>query len=64
MPFRPKDRPKNRPGSEARPGATHEQVERRERFQRARRESLQPPEDVAVLFGWHTVTAALHMPSM
>jgi len=63
MPFRPKDRPKNRPGSEARPGATHEQVERRERFQRARRESLQPPEDVAVLFGWHTVTAALHNPA-
>jgi len=63
MPFRPKDRPKNRPGSAARPGATHEQVERRERFQRARRESLQPPEDVAVLFGWHTVTAALHNPA-
>ena len=63
MPFRPKDRPKNRPGSGAKPGATHEQVERRERFQRARRESLQPPEDVAVLFGWHTVTAALHNPA-
>ena len=63
MPFRPKDRPRNRPGPGAKPGATHEQVERRERFQRARRESLQPPEDVAVLFGWHTVTAALHNPA-
>ena len=63
MPFRPKDRPKDRPGSGAKPGATHEQVERRERFQRARRESLQPPEDVAVLFGWHTVTAALRNPA-
>lgn len=63
MPFRPKDRPKDRPGSGAKPGATHEQVERRERFQRARRESLQPSEDVAVLFGWHTVTAALHNPA-
>jgi len=63
MPFRPKDRLKNRPGSGVKPGATHEQVDRRERFQRARRESLQPPEDVAVLFGWHTVTAALHNPA-
>jgi 23S rRNA (guanosine2251-2'-O)-methyltransferase len=63
MPFRPKDRPKDRPRPGAKPGATHEQVERRERFQRARRESLQPPEDVAVLFGWHTVTAALHNPA-
>jgi 23S rRNA (guanosine2251-2'-O)-methyltransferase len=45
------------------PGATHEQMERRERFQRARRESLQPPEDVAVLFGWHTVMAALQNPA-
>jgi 23S rRNA (guanosine2251-2'-O)-methyltransferase len=63
MPFRPKDRPKDRARPGAKPGATHEQVERRERFQRARRESLQPSEDVAVLFGWHTVTAALHNPA-
>src|SRR3982750_1887169 len=67
MSFRPKDR--LRPGAKslakpgAKPGATHEQVERRERFQRAQRESLQPAEDVAVLFGWHTVSAALRNPA-
>jgi 23S rRNA (guanosine2251-2'-O)-methyltransferase len=60
MPFRPKDRPKARPG--AKPGATREQLDRRDRFQRARREGLKPAEDVAVLFGWHTVVAALHNP--
>ncbi|HYI27128.1 MAG TPA: 23S rRNA (guanosine(2251)-2'-O)-methyltransferase RlmB [Bradyrhizobium sp.] len=63
MPFRPKERTKPGSKSVARPGATHEQVQRRERFQRARRESLQPPEDTAVLFGWHTVTAALRNPA-
>ena len=63
MPFRPKDRPRERPRARAKPGATHEQIERRERFQRARRESLQPSDDTAILFGWHTVTAALQNPS-
>jgi 23S rRNA (guanosine2251-2'-O)-methyltransferase len=61
MPFRPKDRPKDRPGNK--PGATHEQIERRERFQRAQRDSLRPPEDVTVLYGWHPVAAALQNPA-
>ena len=54
-------RPKNRPG--AKPGATHEQIERRERFERARRDSLKPADETAVLYGWHTVTAALKNPA-
>ena len=67
MPERPqdrsKDRPKDRSRPSAKPGATHEQVERRTRFERARRESLQPGDDTAVLYGWHTVKAALENPS-
>src|ERR1700742_2115586 len=47
---------RHRPGPK--PGATHEQTERRERFERARRDSLKPSDDVAVLYGWHSVTAA------
>ena len=47
MPCRPNDRqrPAQRPHRETggtKPGATHEQVERRERFERARRDSLRP----------------------
>ncbi len=56
-------RPTHRPRFGNKPGATHEQVERRERFERARRESLQPAGDAAVLYGWHTVTAALQNPA-
>ena len=65
-------RPPSRPHSGAKtgvkpggkPGATREQVERRERFERARRESLRPDaEEVTVLYGWHTVTAALQNPA-
>jgi 23S rRNA (guanosine2251-2'-O)-methyltransferase len=59
----PKARPRqdaSHPG--AKPGTTHEQRERRERFARARRESLRP-DDLAVLYGWHTVTAALQNPA-
>lgn len=53
---------KPRPG--AKPGATREQIERRERFQRARRESLRPEgEELTILYGWHTVTAALNNPA-
>jgi 23S rRNA (guanosine2251-2'-O)-methyltransferase len=63
MPFRPKDRPKDRARAGDKPGATHEQVERRERFQRAQRESLQPCDDTTVLYGWHPVTAALQNPA-
>src|SRR3569833_3534155 len=59
MPHKPKDRSRPR----GKPGATHEQVDRRERFESARRESLQPGDDVAVLYGWHTVTAALRNPT-
>ncbi len=50
--------------SGAKPGATREQIERRERFQRARRESLRgDAEGPVVLYGWHTVTAALRNPA-
>jgi 23S rRNA (guanosine2251-2'-O)-methyltransferase len=59
MPDRPKRPP--RPGDKS--GATREQIERRERFQRAQRESLRPAEGTAVLYGWHTVTAALQNPA-
>jgi 23S rRNA (guanosine2251-2'-O)-methyltransferase len=53
-----------RPTAPSRPGATRQQVERRERFQRARRDSLRPPADgPAVLYGWHTVKAALENPA-
>ncbi|HVZ54228.1 MAG TPA: 23S rRNA (guanosine(2251)-2'-O)-methyltransferase RlmB [Pseudolabrys sp.] len=39
-------------------------MERRERFERARRESLRPDTDgPAVIYGWHTVTAALQNPA-
>ena len=56
--------PTGRPGSGAKPGATREQIERRERFERARRESLRPAGDGPVaMFGWHTVTAALKNPA-
>lgn len=55
MAFRPKDRRK--------PGATREQIERRERFQRAQRDSLRPTDDTAIVYGWHSVTAALQNPA-
>jgi 23S rRNA (guanosine2251-2'-O)-methyltransferase len=54
--------PKGRPGGK--PGATREQIERRERFERARRESLRGAADApVVMYGWHTVTAALRNPA-
>lgn len=52
--------------SGAKPGATREQVERRERFTRARREDLRAAsgeDDLVILYGWHTVTAALRNPN-
>jgi 23S rRNA (guanosine2251-2'-O)-methyltransferase len=57
----PSKSPPARPRSGAKPGATREQIERRERFTRARRESLRPADGdgPAILYGWHTVTAAL-----
>ena len=65
MPSRP---PPSRPAGGkpgGKPGATHQQIERRERFTRARRESLRPAEadGPAILYGWHTVTAALGNPA-
>jgi 23S rRNA (guanosine2251-2'-O)-methyltransferase len=72
MPQRPTDRPRQnakpsgKPSARlgGKPGATREQVERRERFERARRDSLRPDaEEVTVLYGWHTVTAALQNPA-
>src|SRR5262245_44013099 len=59
MAHRPNDR--SRPG--AKPGTTREQIERRERGERARRDSLRPGDEIAVLYGWHTVTAALKNPA-
>ena len=52
---------RSRPGPK--PGATREQVERRERFERARRDSLRDPDAPAAIYGWHTVTAALRNPA-
>jgi 23S rRNA (guanosine2251-2'-O)-methyltransferase len=63
MPHRPTDRTKERHRPGAKPGATDEQVERRQRFERARRDSLKPDEGTTVLYGWHTVTAALQNPA-
>jgi len=59
---RPKPDGRKGAGSGAKPGTTHEQRDRRERFERARRESLRP-EDCTVLYGWHTVKAALENPA-
>jgi 23S rRNA (guanosine2251-2'-O)-methyltransferase len=57
-------KPTSRHHSGAKPGATREQVERRERFERARRESLRGDADgPVVMYGWHTVTAALQNPA-
>ena len=52
---------RQRPGTK--PGTTHEQRERRERFERARRDTLRPDDDIATLYGWHTVKAALENPA-
>jgi 23S rRNA (guanosine2251-2'-O)-methyltransferase len=61
----PPVRPRSGGNTGEKPGATREQVERRERFARARRDSLRPAEGdgPAILYGWHTVTAALRNPS-
>jgi 23S rRNA (guanosine2251-2'-O)-methyltransferase len=60
MPHRKSDPPRSR----AKPGTTHEQRERRERFQRARRETLRPAaDDTVVLYGLHAVKAALANPA-
>src|SRR5262245_58952091 len=61
---KPGARPHPKSGAKGgeKPGVTHEQRDRRERFERARRESLRPG-DLAVLYGWHTVKAALENPA-
>ncbi|MGI8527359.1 MAG: 23S rRNA (guanosine(2251)-2'-O)-methyltransferase RlmB [Pseudolabrys sp.] len=58
-------RPYNRPGSGAKAGATRQQVERRERGERARRDSLRgdAADGLVIMYGWHPVTAALKNPA-
>jgi 23S rRNA (guanosine2251-2'-O)-methyltransferase len=59
------DRNRQKPSPRARtgkPGTTNEQRDRRDRFERARRDTLRPVDDAAVLYGWHTVKAALENP--
>ena len=53
----------SRPGARTKLGTTHEQRERRERFERARRDALKPDDNIAVLYGWHSVKAALENPA-
>ena len=61
MPDHTTRRPKGPP---AKSGQTHEQRDRRERFERARRDSLRPTNaDVVVLYGLHAVKAALANPA-
>lgn len=55
--------PHRRSRSGIKPGTTRQQAERRERFERARRDSLRPADDVVIMYGWHTVTAALRNPA-
>jgi len=60
----PSSRPHSGAKPNAKPGATREQTERRERFERARRESLRSDADgPVIMYGWHTVTAALQNPA-
>src|SRR5665213_3917494 len=52
------------PHPSAKPGATREQTERRERFERARRDALRGEAgETVIMYGWHTVTAALRNPA-
>jgi len=62
MPERTTDRPKG-PRPSGKPGQTHEQRDRRERFERARRDSLRPDDDTVILYGLHAVKAALDNPA-
>jgi len=55
---------RDRKPSRPKPGTTREQIARRERAERARRDTLKPDSDeVAALYGWHTVKAALQNPA-
>ena len=52
------------PPGRAPPGATREQLDRRERGERARRANLRADaDDLVLMYGWHTVTAALKNPN-
>jgi 23S rRNA (guanosine2251-2'-O)-methyltransferase len=55
--------PRSKPRPGAKPGATREQIDRRARFERARRDALRGEGDVVVMYGWHSVTAALRNPA-
>ena len=56
--------PRSSRPARGKPGATREQVDRRERFERARRASLRGPgETPVIIYGWHAVTAALRNPA-
>ncbi len=63
MPDRNRTRPDSRQRPGTKPGTTHEQRDRRERFERARRETLRPDDEITTLYGWHTVKAALENPA-
>ena len=54
--------PTGRPSGGRKPGATREQIERRQRFAHFQRESLRPGDETVVMYGWHTVVAALRNP--
>lgn len=56
-------RPGGQPKPAMKPGTTREQIGRRERAERARRESLRPGDEIAALYGWHSVKAALQNPA-
>jgi 23S rRNA (guanosine2251-2'-O)-methyltransferase len=61
----PGGHPRSGPKAGAKPGATHEQIGRRERGERARRETLRgdDADETVIMYGWHTVTAALRNPA-
>jgi 23S rRNA (guanosine2251-2'-O)-methyltransferase len=57
-------RPSGGPARPSKPGETHQHRDRRARFEQARRDSLRPAAEVPlVLYGWHTVVAALANPA-
>jgi 23S rRNA (guanosine2251-2'-O)-methyltransferase len=65
--MRDRDKKSAKPGAHpkaaAKPGTTRQQIERRERAQQARRDELRPGDEIAALYGWHSVKAALQNPA-